>query len=131
MKNLKSHDSGRTFAVIKQKLEADLGYEFHYRVIDAAHFLPQHRERIIMVGFREKTTFSFEDLVLPEKGNVLMSSILHPEDGTETLEQPYTTGVKAKVNSKYVLSDKLWLYLREYAAKHKAKGNGFGYGLVD
>ena len=131
VKNLKSHDGGRTFSIIKDKLEAGLGYEFHYRVIDAAHFLPQHRERIIMVGFREKTKFSFEDLVLPEKGNVVMSSILHPEDGTETAEEPYTSGDKAKVNSKYVLSDKLWLYLREYAAKHRAKGNGFGYGLVD
>jgi len=131
VKNLKSHDGGRTFSIVKDKLEAGLGYEFHYRVIDAAHFLPQHRERIIMVGFREKTKFSFEDLVLPEKGTVLMSSILHPEDGTETVEEPYTSGDKAKVNSKYVLSDKLWLYLREYAAKHKAKGNGFGYGLVD
>ena len=131
VKNLKSHDGGRTFAVIRQKLVEDLGYEFHCRVIDAAHFLPQHRERIVMVGFREKTTFSLENLILPDKGNVLMSSVLHPEDGTETAEEPYTTGKEAKVNSKYVLSDKLWRYLREYAAKHKAKGNGFGYGLVD
>ena len=131
VKNLKSHDGGRTFAVIRQKLEEDLGYEFHCRVIDAAHFLPQHRERIVMVGFREKTTFSLENLILPDKGNVLMSSVLHPEDGTETAEEPYTTGKEAKVSSKYVLSDKLWRYLREYAAKHKAKGNGFGYGLVD
>ena len=59
-----------------------------------------------------------------------MKSILHSEDGREIAEEPYTIGTDAKVHSKYVLSDKLWDYLQSYAQKHKAKGNGFGYGLV-
>ena len=59
-----------------------------------------------------------------------MSSVLHPEDGSEEAEEPYTKGRKAAVDQKYTLSDKLWDYLQAYAAKHKAKGNGFGFGLV-
>ena len=131
VKNLMGHDKGRTFRIISQKLSEELNYEFHFKVIDAAHFLPQHRERIIMVGFSRSTSFSFDDIKLPTPNRVLMKSILHPENGTETEEPPYTSGVEGKVNEKYVLSDKLWSYLQEYAAKHKARGNGFGFGLVD
>lgn len=59
-----------------------------------------------------------------------MKSVLHTEDGTEWPEQPFTENPRGKVNEKYILSDKLWAYLQNYAAKHKAKGNGFGFGLV-
>jgi DNA (cytosine-5)-methyltransferase 1 len=60
-----------------------------------------------------------------------MKDILHPGDGSEAPEGQFTVGTKAKVNDKYTLSDKLWNYLQGYAAKHKAKGNGFGFGLVE
>jgi DNA (cytosine-5)-methyltransferase 1 len=66
---------------------------------------------------------------LPKIGPKL-NSILHPEDGSEEAEPPYTTGVKAKVNPKYILTDKLWAYLQAYAEKHRKAGNGFGFGLV-
>ena len=59
-----------------------------------------------------------------------MGSVLHPEDGSEDAEPPYTEGPEAQVSEKYTLSDKLWRYLQDYAAKHRAAGNGFGYGLV-
>ncbi|WP_171231955.1 DNA (cytosine-5-)-methyltransferase [Ruegeria sp. HKCCA4812] len=131
VKNLKSHDKGRTFDVIKRKLTEELGYTLDTRIIDAGHYVPQHRERIVMVGFREKTDFSFDDLYLPEYGRRRMRDILHPEDGTESAEGHFTIGIDAKVNSKYTLTDKLWAYLQGYAAKHKAKGNGFGFGMVD
>ena len=131
VKNLKSHDKGNTFEVIKKTLTEDLGYSLHTRIIDAGYFLPQHRERIIMVGFKETNSFSFDELTLPEYGLKKMNSVLHPEDGTEAAEGHYTEGELGKVNAKYVLSDKLWDYLKAYAAKHRAKGNGFGYGLVD
>ena len=130
VKNLRGHDKGRTFSVIMNTLEKELGYNVQYRVIDAQHFLPQHRERIVIVGFRDKTDFSFEDMKLPRKGSVRMISVLHPEDGSEETEEPYTKGRKGTVEDKYTLSDKLWGYLQAYAAKHKAKGNGFGFGLV-
>ena len=129
VKNLLSHRQGETFGVIRETLESELGYEVHHKVIDAKHFVPQHRERIFIVGFREPTTFSWNNLKLPKSGPKL-DSILHPQDGSEEAEEPYTIGSKAKVNPKYVLSDKLWSYLQNYAAKHKAKGNGFGYGMV-
>jgi DNA (cytosine-5)-methyltransferase 1 len=114
VKNLVSHDKGNTFNVIKSILD-DLGYIVSYKVIDAKHFVPQHRERIYIVGFRkdlvaESFEFSFPRLSM---GNTKLSSIL-----------------EKKVDSKYTLSDKLWSYLISYAAKHKEKGNGFGFGLT-
>ena len=129
VKNLKSHDKGRTFSVIRRKLEEELGYSVHTRIIDAGHFVPQHRERIVVVGFRNPVDFSFDDLELPAYGSSRLNTILHPEDGTENPEAHFTVGRQAAVSEKYTLSDKLWQYLQDYAAKHRAKGNGFGFGL--
>ena len=130
VKNLQSHDKGRTFEVIRRTLAEHLGYSLHVRVINARHFTPQNRERIVLVGFREDTGFTFDDLTLPPDGVVRMRSILHPEDGTETAESHFTVGDKAAVSDKYTLTEHLWRYLQNYAAKHKAAGNGFGFGLV-
>lgn len=130
VKNLQSHDGGRTFEVIIKTLREELGYTVFHKVIDAKHFLPQHRERIVIVGFRDNVPFTWDKLVLPEKGSVQLKAILHPEDGSEFPEPPYTESDTASVNSKYTLTPKLWQYLQNYAAKHKAKGNGFGFGLV-
>lgn len=115
VKNLVSHDKGNTFKVIKGTLE-ELGYSIHTKVIDGKHFVPQHRERIFIVGFdkrifRESENFEFPDL--PEANHVV----------EEILDQ--------NVDDKYTLSNKLWDYLKMYAKKHKEKGNGFGFGLVD
>ncbi len=129
VKNLVSHNHGHTFEVIMQTLEEELGYHVFWKIIDGQAWVPQHRERIIIVGFREETNFTWDNLVIPEV-HPRMNAILHPEDGTEVAENPYTTGDKATVHSKYTLSDKLWKYLQDYAEKHRAKGNGFGYGLV-
>lgn len=133
VKNLVSHDGGNTFRVIKDVLEKELHYKIFSRVIDGRVFVPQHRERIIIVGFREATDFSWNDLRLPEVRPVL-SSILHREDGQEPViehdENRFFAHNKNRVQSKYTLSDKLWTYLQGYAEKHRAKGNGFGFGLV-
>jgi DNA (cytosine-5)-methyltransferase 1 len=129
VKNLLSHDKGNTFRVIREVLEGELGYHIQTKVIDGQSFTPQHRERILIVGFREQTGFTFDDFRKPDTGPRL-GSILHPEDKTEEPEAPYTIGPKARVNSKYTLTDNLWKYLQNYAAKHKAAGNGFGFGLV-
>lgn len=130
VKNLQNHDKGRTFEVIRRTLQDELGYELHTRVINAKHFLPQHRERIVIVGFREKTAFSWDALQLPPIGEKRMRDILHPEDGSEAPESHFTEGKLARVSDKYTLTDKLWHYLQDYAEKHKAAGNGFGFGLV-
>lgn len=130
VKNLTSHDKGRTFQVILNTLTEELGYKVWHKVIDAQYFVPQHRERIVIVGFREDVPFSWDDLKRPAKGSVRLKSILHPENGSEKAEAPYTLGPHAIVNGKYTLTDKLWQYLQGYAAKHKAAGNGFGFGLV-
>lgn len=130
VKNLLSHDHGRTFAVILRVLRDELGYAIHWRVIDGQGYVPQHRERILIAGFCEPTGFSWDDLRVPTTVPRL-GSILHPQNGREPAEPPYTEGAKAKVNPKYTLSAKLWRYLQDYAAKHRAAGNGFGYGLVN
>ncbi len=135
VKNLKSHNKGDTFDTIKGALENDLGYKISCRVIDAKGYVPQHRERIFIAGFREDTGFDFDKLEFadPTKGPTL-ASILHQEG--EQPESHYTLPDESRrsnaasiVNEKYTLTDKLWEYLQAYAAKHKAKGNGFGYGL--
>lgn len=134
VKNLVSHDKGRTFDVIRRTLTEELGYHIHWRVIDGAHFTPQHRERILIVGFREPVAFDFDALPLPLKGERKLGDILHRTDGTEP-ELPWDEGrffdhATGRVQSKYTLTDNLWLYLQNYAEKHRAKGNGFGFGLV-
>lgn len=132
VKNLLNHDRGRTYQVIERVLSEELGYRtVSPRVIDAKSWVPQHRERIFIVGFRDAVDFDLDAMTIPDplKGPRL-STILHPEDGSEKAERPFTTGPQAQVSDKYVLSGHLWQYLQDYAAKHKAKGNGFGFGLA-
>ncbi len=131
VKNLLSHDRGRTFEVIRRVLAEDLGYNINTRVIDAKGFVPQHRERIFIVGFRDTDEFDLEGLNVPDPlSGPKLGSILHPENGSESPEEGYTNGAKAKVIEKFTLTDHLWGYLQDYAARHRAKGNGFGFGLV-
>lgn len=130
VKNLVNHDKGNTYRVIQDVLENQLGYKMHYKVVDGQHFVPQHRERILIVGFREQVDFDWNAMRLPDKGEQQLNSILHTQNGTEKVQEPYTFGVRARVNPKYTLTDHLWKYLQNYAAKHRAAGNGFGFGLV-
>lgn len=114
VKNLKSHDRGRTFEVIKETL-LSLGYSVDASVMDGKSFTPQHRERIFIVGFDKAiygTDVSFSFPQPPEPSRCLRDIL---EDN---------------VGEEFTLSDKLWHYLQEYARKHAAKGNGFGYGLA-
>ncbi len=113
VKNLERHDGGNTFRTIMNVLQNELGYFVDKRVINAAGWVPQKRERIFIAGFKDTEGFSFEDFVVadPDKGPKLESIL---EDTVET---------------KYTLSDKLWNYLQDYRKKHEAKGNGFGFGL--
>jgi len=132
VKNLASHDKGRTFQVIIRTLREELGYQnFHWRILNARSWVPQNRARIFLAGFRDSNDFSFENLAVPDPAaGPRLGTILHPEDGTEPPDEPYTQGPMGTVNPKYTLSDKLWQYLQDYASKHKDKGNGFGFGLV-
>lgn len=126
VKNLKSHDKGNTFRIICETLD-ELGYEVadvnapkgaDPKVIDAVKFLPQHRERIVLVGFRR-------DLNVHE-GFTLKDIIKH-----QPAQRPSFGDLLDKgVDSKYILTPKLWEYLYKYAQKHKEKGNGFGFGLT-
>lgn len=111
VRNLVAHDKGRTFEVIKTTLEDDLGYDIHTQIIDGAEVVPQHRERVYIVGFAKPTDFDFPSDLGPQRR---LEDVLDPEPPT-----------------KYTLSEHLWQYLQDYRAKHRAKGNGFGFGMVD
>ena len=115
VKNLTSHDKGNTFRVIRETLE-ELNYSIHFQVMDGQTYVPQHRERIMIVGFDRERYHGDEHFVFPEQHEATRAirEILDPN-----------------ADPKYTLTDKLWGYLQAYAEKHKAKGNGFGYGLVD
>ena len=134
VKNLLSHDKGQTFNVIRRTLQEELGYHIHYRVVDGAHFTPQHRERILIAGFRDPVAFDWDALSLPKKGNRLLKHILHRTDGSEPFlpwdGDRFFNHSTSSIQEKYTLTPNLWAYLQNYAAKHKAKGNGFGFGLV-
>jgi DNA (cytosine-5)-methyltransferase 1 len=130
VKNLVSHDRGSTFRVIEHTLREKLGYRIRHRIIDARHWVPQHRERIFIVGLHPDldARFDFNDMKIPRKGPSL-GAILHPQRGKGPVEDRFTDA-RGRALEKYVLSDHLWEYLQHYALKHKAKGNGFGFGLV-
>lgn len=134
VKNLRSHDKGRTFKIILSVLEQDLGYTVDHRIMDAQHWLPQRRERVVIVGFRDPILFDLSTLPVPEKGRVHLDSVLHRIDGTEPYlshdENKYFDHNRQIVQDKYTLSDHLWKYLRQYAKKHRSLGHGFGFGLV-
>lgn len=109
VKHLQRHDKGRTFNVIQETLTQKLGYSLFTKVIDAQCVVPQHRERIFLVGFRDPVDFSFPRFpkAQPQLGDILDVAV--PE--------------------KYTLTDHLWTYLQNYAKKHREAGNGFGFGL--
>lgn len=133
VKNLRSHDKGRTFDVIQRTLRDDLGYQIHSKVIDGAHFVPQHRERILIVGFRDPAIFDWGMVDLPPKGVHKLGDILHrvkDEPFIEADGSKYFDHKAGRVLDKYTLTDKLWTYLQDYKKKHQAAGNGFGFGLV-
>lgn len=117
VKNLKSHDKGRTWEVIQDTLE-EMKYDIYDAVIDASAYVPQHRERVFIVGFDMerfgKGSVGFEFPALPDGPTPVFRDILDPV-----------------VPDKYTLSDHLWQYLQDYLAKHRAAGNGFGYGMAD
>ncbi|MBK4727014.1 DNA cytosine methyltransferase [Pantoea agglomerans] len=126
VKNLKSHDKGNTFRIIMSTLD-ELGYDVadaavtgspDPKIIDGKHFLPQHRERIVLVGFRR-------DLALPAFSLSALSALYPPQ------RTPLKALLDPVVDAKYILTPTLWKYLYLYAKKHQARGNGFGYGLVD
>lgn len=110
VKNLASHDGGNTFRVIMDTLR-EMGYNVSYRVVDARSVVPQHRERIFIVGFDGPAGFEFPEIPdsAPRLGSIL----------------------ERRVPAKYTLGDRTWATLRRHAANSKKKGNGFGYGMAD
>ncbi|MEP6714614.1 MAG: DNA (cytosine-5-)-methyltransferase [Terriglobia bacterium] len=129
VKNLMSHDKGRTFMVICETLE-ELGYQIYPKVVDSRPYVPQGRKRILIAGFRDGANFAWPgqaDL----SGAPQLRKILHPENGREKdPDKGRYLNSDGSVLDKFTLSDALWTYLQNYAEKHRAKGNGFGCSVV-
>lgn len=115
VKHLRSHDKGNTFRIIQEAL-IRLGYWTFDAILDGKFFVPQHRERIFIVGFNKDYFVQEPDFKFPAK-NVTSPRLADILDN--------------KVDAKYTLTPKLWDYLQKYADKHKAAGNGFGFGLAN
>ena len=110
VKNLKGHDGGKTWGVIQKSL-VDLGYTIYSSVIDAAKMVPQHRERVYIVGFKEELKFEWPEIpdLKPRLNQILYR----------------------RAKERYTLTDGVWKALKRHAKRHKSKGHGFGYGIAD
>jgi DNA (cytosine-5)-methyltransferase 1 len=114
VKNLLNHDKGRTFRVIEETLR-DLGYSVSHAIIDARSWVPQHRERVFIVGLH-KDVFGERSFVFPA-----------PPPGGPVLDEAF---FDPKPDPVYTRSAHVWQYLQDYAEKHRRAGHGFGFGLV-
>lgn len=118
VKNLTSHDGGRTWKVIQDSLDK-AGYEVRHKVIDASGWVPQRRNRVFIVALSRKhfNKETIKQFAFPEpiRSGPKLKKILH----------------RNLTNTKFMLSDALWAYLQKYSENHKRKGNGFGYKIVN
>lgn len=113
VKGFAAHDRGKTHRVVISVLE-DLGYVVHSRILNASDFgIPQNRERIYIVAIHSRIK-SADKFQFPHPTNL-------PTRVGSILER--------RVDSKYVLSDKLWRGHQRRLREHRARGNGFGYSL--
>ena len=117
VKNLLSHDKGKTFEVIRIALEDALGYIIKWRVVDGGNWVPQHRERIFIVGYD------------PEQINIDKNKINIPDKPSENYKYPELRSIIKKHVENHTLGQGTWATLERHKAYHAQKGNGFGYGI--
>lgn len=116
VKNLKSHDKGKTYSTIISALE-ELNYAVYPLIYKAKDFgVPQNRERIYIVGFNKNVIKNHGDYI-PPIPPCTPTSIKH------ILEK--------NVDEKYTISDKLWAGHKRRKIEHEQKGNGFGFSLFN
>lgn len=116
VRNLVSHDKGKTFKTILNTLK-NLDYEVYYSLFKAKDFgVPQNRERIYIVGFHKKLVPNYSSFKFPVATHI---------------ETKVGDILEKNVNSKYTISDNLWNGHQRRKIEHKEKGNGFGYSLFN
>ncbi|MGA2823919.1 MAG: DNA (cytosine-5-)-methyltransferase [Bacteroidales bacterium] len=119
VKNLLTHDGKRTFAIIEDTLDG-LGYVWDKSIIDAAKWVPQHRERIFIVGYNPKKV-----------SNIKKEDIIFPKVPDASYKYPNLSNIiKDGIDEKYTLGPGTWDTLERHKKHHKNAGNGFGYGLI-
>ena len=113
VKGLTIHDKGRTFKIITGTLE-EMGYKVFHKVLNSKDFgVPQNRERIYVVAFRNDVAPEQFEFPKPTGKKVCLQDIIE----------------KDPVSVKYYLSDVYIDTLKRHKARHEAKGNGFGYEI--
>ncbi len=121
VKGLAIHDKGRTLRTILEHLD-DAGYDVvSPQILNAMDYgVPQHRERIYIIGFRN-------DL------HIDIGKFRYPEPTTPGDKRPKFRDVmeKEEVSVKYYLSTTYVETLRRHKARHEAAGHGFGYKIID
>jgi DNA (cytosine-5)-methyltransferase 1 len=117
VKNLLSHDKGKTFEVIRKSLEDELGYIVNWKVVDGARWVPQHRQRIFIVGYH------------PDKVDIAKNDIIIPEKPEEDYCYPELRDIIQDKVEGWTIGQGTWDTLVRHKAYHAARGNGFGYGL--
>lgn len=110
VKHLKSFDEGRAFSTMLKRLEGT-GYSIKHKIIDAKAVVPQHRERLFVVGFKCDVGFEFPRIrdMGPRLGEILEKD---PSD-------------------RYVLTPGVWAALLRHKRKSRERGSGFGYSIAD
>ena len=112
VKNFRTHDKGKTFETVRQTIEDELGYSFHYKLINAKDFgVPQNRERFFMVGFRENVHFEFPK----------------PKEDKSNSSRKVGNILEPIVNEKYFISQKYLDTLKKHRKRHEDANHGFGY----
>jgi len=118
VKNLTSHDKGRTFEVIRRTLEDELGYIVNWKIVDAGAWVPQHRERIYIVGYDpQQINITKEEIIIPDK----------PDAGHVV---PQLSDIIQHDVHDHTLGPGTWETLKRHKAHHAKAGNGFGYGML-
>lgn len=117
VKNLRSHDKGRTFEVIRHALMDQLGYVVNWAIVDGAKWVPQHRERIFIIGFD------------PKQIHIAQKDIVIPLSPDKNYVYPELARIIQKKVADHTLGPGTWATLERHKAHHADQGNGFGYGI--
>lgn len=111
VRNLETHDGSNTFKTIYKVLTDKLGYDVHYKILNAKNYgVPQNRPRIYIVGFKKKVPFEFPKPTYTPKLKTILEKNVHP---------------------KHYISQKYFEGLERHKKRHASKGNGFGYVVLD
>ncbi len=119
VKNLLTHDKGKTFRVIKETLEDELGYVINWKIVDGGKWVPQHRERIFIIGYNPRSIdIKKEEIIIPS------------QPSRKYMFKSLSEIISDEAEAKYTIGPGTWETLKRHKKHHAKMGNGFGYGII-